>query len=112
MPKNYKRINILIESEQYQQIHDAGLSLSGLIRDLLHDRFSDTLVQLSLSPDTKKLYDHIVSNFGATDTELEPFIVQALDDFLLDKEEQIEKIRTKLHKKEKKKYSGTKKTKK
>ena len=80
--KDYKRINILIRPQQHRQVLEQGLSLSGLIRDLLDDRFSDTKIILSLSKRSKKLYDHIISNFGAADAELESYIIEALDKFL------------------------------
>ena len=71
MKENYKRINILIEPEQHSQVLEAGLSLSGLIRDLLHDRFSGTTITLSVSKRCKKLYDEVVSNYGVSDQELD-----------------------------------------
>ena len=75
------------------------LSISGLVRDLLDDRFSDTTIQLCVTKETKKLYDHIISNFGAGDAELERFIVGALDGFLQEKVKGIEALRKRLKQK-------------
>jgi len=92
----YKRINILIRPDQHSKVIDSGLSLSGLVRDLLDDRFSHTKITLSMSEKSKRLYDHIVSNFGVGDEELEQFFVEALDRFLASRSKEIEGLRTKL----------------
>jgi hypothetical protein len=96
MDEKFKRINILIRPDQHEQVSELGLSLSGLVRDLLDDRFNDNIITLSMSERSKGLYDHIVSNFGASDAELEQFFVEALDRFLVHRSEQIESIRKKL----------------
>jgi len=95
----YKRINILIRPEQHKRIQSAGLSLSGLVRDLLDDRFNDNKITLSMSEESKRLYDHIVSNFGVGDDELERFFVEALDRFLDERSKEIETLRKKLQSK-------------
>ncbi|RMG41716.1 MAG: hypothetical protein D6719_07935 [Candidatus Dadabacteria bacterium] len=95
----YQRVNILITPEQREQVARSGASLSGLVRDLLTDRFSDTRITLTVSPETKRFYDTIISNFGSDDLDLEPYIREALDRFLADKSKQIEALRTKLRKK-------------
>ena len=96
MSEKYKRINILIREEQYQNVRDAKLSLSGLVRDLLDDRFSNTIIRLSVSERIKKLYDLVISNFGASDKDLEPYLVESLDKFLDDKTEHIKELKKKL----------------
>lgn len=93
---NYRRVNVLIRDDQHQKVMDLGLSLSGLLRDLLDDRFSDTTVTLSVSKRTRKLYDHIISNFGVGDTELEKFFVHALDRFLSERSKEIEVLKKRL----------------
>jgi len=92
----YRRVNVLIREDQHQRIMDLGLSLSGLLRDLLDDRFSDTTVTLTVSKRTRKLYDNIISNFGVGDTELEKFFVMALDRFLGERSKEIEVLKKKL----------------
>ena len=97
MPKdNYKRINILIREDQYDLITKHKLSLSGLVRDLIDDRFSKNVILLHVSSKLKKLYDKLISNFGATDRELEKYLVKALDQCLQDKSAEIAKIRKEL----------------
>ena len=89
----YKRVNILIRPDQHEQVSSAGLNLSGLVRDLLDDRFSQQAVTLCVSSKTHELYNHIVSNFGASDKDLEEFFIQALDSFLEKKSDSISSLR-------------------
>lgn len=97
--EKFKRVNVLIREDQHQQVMGLGLSLSGLIRDLLDDRFSDTTIVLSVSKRTRKLYDHIISNFGVGDTELERFFVHALDRFLSERQKEIDVLKKRLQEK-------------
>ncbi|MCB0332003.1 MAG: hypothetical protein KDD55_00820 [Bdellovibrionales bacterium] len=96
MNSKYKRINVLITPEQHEKVLMRRISLSGLIRDLLDDWFSDTSIQLTVTPQTKHLYDLVISNFGASDKEIEPYIVEALDALLADKTEEIGQLRKQL----------------
>lgn len=94
MPQTkYKRVNVLIRPEHYDHIVKENLSLSGLLRDLLDDRFSETTITLSVSKASKQLYDNIISNFGISDEELAEYMVEALDKFLVDKGKEIERLR-------------------
>lgn len=101
MEDKYKRVNILIRPDQHKAVSDGGLSLSGLVRDLLDDRFSETKILLSVSKETKELYDHVISNFGAGDLELENYLVDALDKLLVDKTKEIDSLRNELQNKRK-----------
>ena len=92
MVKN-RRVNILIDEGQYRKVHDAGLNLSGLVRDLISDHFSQRTVVLAVEPATRALYDQAISNFGATDRDLEKYFLTALDRLLQAKAQEIEKLR-------------------
>jgi len=96
--ENLKRINVMLRQEQHQKVMDAGLNMSGLLRDLLDDHFSEAKVTLSVSPKTKQIYDNLVSNFGVRDTELQPYLVQAMDKVLQEKMAEIDALRKKLKK--------------
>ena len=96
MDEKYKRINILIRPDQHKNVVSSGLSLSGLVRDLLDDRFNENKITLSMSARSKRLYDHIVSNFGVGDEELERFFVEALDRFLVERSKEIDSLRDQL----------------
>jgi len=95
---SFRRINITIREDQYQLIHQRGLALSGLIRDLLDDRFSSSKIVLQLSKEGRALYDNLVANFGLHDSDLEEFFLKALDKFLEGKLGQLKEVRAKLGK--------------
>jgi len=78
----FRRINITIREDQYKLVDEHKLSISGLIRDLIDDRFSSAKVVLNLSKEGKALYDMLVSNFGLHDSDLEVYFLEALDRYL------------------------------
>ena len=94
--EKFRRVHVLIRQDQHDEIMKRGLSVSGLIRDLLDDRFSETTITLSVPKENKLMYDNIVSNFGVSDEELALYVVEALDGFLEHKEKEIERLRAEL----------------
>ncbi|NLF25639.1 MAG: hypothetical protein GX589_08310 [Deltaproteobacteria bacterium] len=88
-----RRVNILIDEAQYRKVHEAGLNLSGLVRDLITDHFSQRTVVLSVQASTRALYDQAISNFGVTDKDLEKYFLEALDRLLQVKAQKIESLR-------------------
>lgn len=78
MEKSLKRISLMIRAEQYEQITQRGLNLSGLVRDLLDDYLSEHKVTVAVSEETRQLYDRIVSNTGSTDEDVERYLKEAL----------------------------------
>lgn len=93
-----KRINIMLREDQRQAVMDAGLNMSGLLRDLLDDHFSESKITLSVSTKTKRIYDNLVSNFGTNDRDLEPHLVLAMDKVLQSKMDEIDALRKSLKK--------------
>lgn len=93
-----KRINVMLREDQYQKVTDAGLNMSGLLRDLLDDHFSESKITLAVGPKTKQAYDNLISNFGGRDKELEPHFVQAMDKVLQAKMDEIDALRKRLKK--------------
>ncbi len=91
--EHFKRVNILVRPDQHRKVMSAGLNMSGLIRGLLDDHFSDQKIVLSVSTDVKKLYQTLISNLGAEDKELEVYFLEALDKFLADRTRQIDVLR-------------------
>ncbi len=91
--EHFKRINILVRPEQHKQVMSAGLNMSGLVRGLLDDHFSEEKIVLSVSPKVKTVYQLLISNLGAEDKELEIYFLEALDKFLGDKTRQIDDLR-------------------
>ena len=72
----------MIREDQYQSLLDSGLNVSGLMRDLVDDYMSEFKITLSVSEETRRIYDKVVSNTGATDQDLERYIVKALKELL------------------------------
>jgi hypothetical protein len=96
MADDFKRVNVLITAEQHAKVSKLGLNLSGLVRDLLDDHFSGSHITVSLSSRVRGLYDQVISNFGASDEDLEPYLAEALDRFLADKGREIARMRGRL----------------
>lgn len=80
-----KRISIMIREDQIAELSNRNLNLSGLIRDLLDDHLSNHAITLSVSEETKKVYDKIVSNTGSTDQDVEVYLKDSLKALLKDK---------------------------
>lgn len=72
----------MIREDQYKKLLDSGLNVSGLMRDLVDDYMSEFKITLSVSEETRRIYDKVVSNTGATDQDLERYIVKALKELL------------------------------
>jgi hypothetical protein len=82
--RHYKRINITIGEDQYAKLSERGVNISGLIRDLVGDYLSSSTVTIQVSEDTRRLYDLVVANTGASDQDIEVHLrgalLKALDD--------------------------------
>lgn len=96
MEKAYKRINVVILEEQHQVLTERGLNVSGLIRDLLGDYLSASTITLQVSEDTRRLYDQIVANSGATDEDIEVHLRTALANVLKRKIEEMQTLHEQL----------------
>ena len=96
MDKVYKRVNIMILEDQYHQLSERGLNVSGLIRDLLGDHLSGSTITLQVSEETRHLYDTVVSNTGATDQEIEEPLRKALASVLEEKIGAMKRLHAKL----------------
>lgn len=91
-----KRVSLLLKEDQYNKINDLGLNLSGLVRDLLDDYFSEHKITLSVSEETRKLYDLIVSNTGSTDEDVEKYLKDTLKVLLKDRIKQMQELEKKI----------------
>ena len=96
MDKPTRRVNIVILEEQYRALSERGLNLSGLIRDLLGDYLSQDKITVQVSEETRRIYDAIVANTGASDADIEIHLRVALALVLQDKIAQMEQLREKL----------------
>ncbi|MAF79165.1 MAG: hypothetical protein CME63_07195 [Halobacteriovoraceae bacterium] len=98
MSKNpeLKRISLMIREDQYQLISKKDLNLSGLLRDLLDDYFSEHTITLSVEEDTKEIYEMIISNTASTDADLEKHLRVSLKNLLKEKIEYMTQIHNQL----------------
>lgn len=96
MNKSYKRVNITILDKQYGELTERGLNVSGLIRDLLGDYLSSSAITIQVSDETRRLYDLIVSNTGATDEDIEVHLRVALADVLESKIAEMKRLHQQL----------------
>lgn len=95
-PQKLKRISLMIHEEQYQMISQKGLNLSGLLRDLLDDYFSEHTITLSVEEETKEIYEMIISNTASTDADLEKYLRVSLKNLLKEKIEYMTQIHDQL----------------
>lgn len=80
-----KRVSLMLREDQYELITNKGLNLSGLVRDLIDDHTSEYKITLSVSEETREIYDKIVSNTGSTDEDVEKYLRDSLKILLRDK---------------------------
>ena len=80
-----KRISLLIKDEHHQALNKKNINISGLVRDLLDDYFSDYKITVGVSEPTRNLYDQIVANTGSNDEDIEIYFRRALKKLLKDK---------------------------
>jgi hypothetical protein len=90
--QNLKRVSLLINEDQHSKINILGLNLSGLVRDLLQDHLSENKITLSVSEETKALYQSVVSNTGSDDQEIEEILRLALKALLKKKIQEMSKL--------------------
>ncbi len=96
MDKTYRRVNITILEDQHRILTERGLNVSGLIRDLLGDHLSDNTINLQVSEETRAIYDLVISNTGAMDSDLEAHLRQALAALLDEKIHAMHDLRNQL----------------
>lgn len=92
MPDHLKRISLVIREDQHDHLHDIGVNISGFIRDLIDDHFSEDTIVLSVSKETRDLYMKIISNTGSSDEILERYFKQALKKMLEEKIKEMDEL--------------------
>lgn len=91
-----KRISLMLREDQYDKVAAAGLNLSGLVRDLLDDYMSEHKITLSVTEETKSLYDLIVSNTGSTDEDVEKYLKSTLKLLLKDRIKAMQELESRV----------------
>ncbi len=82
---NLRRISLMVREDQYKNLTDQGLNVSGLVRDLIDDHLSENKITISVGEETRNIYDRIVANTGSTDIDVEIYFREALKNLLKDK---------------------------
>ena len=90
--RELKRISLMIGEDQHNAVVAKGLNLSWLLRDLLDDYLKGSKISLQASDETRKLYEKIVGTVGGTDAEFEPFLREALREYLKIKIQEMQKL--------------------
>ena len=96
MSKELVRVSLMIRKDQHERLRDMDANISGYIRNLVDDQLSDDTITVSVQPDTKKVYDQIISHTGEGDEDFEPYIKQALKKMLADKIKKLQKFHSEL----------------
>ena len=92
MTDDFRRISLMIREDQHVQLLELGVNMSALIRSLIDDHLSESKITLAVSEETAHLYRQVVSNTGATDADVEPYLRGALKAMLKDRIAAMEKL--------------------
>ncbi len=98
--RELKRISLMIAEEQYKAISDRNLNLSWLVRDLLDDYLTNTRITFTVHKETLALYEKIGGLTPLDDNAFDPFLREALKNYL---KAQITKMQSLDHQLSKKK---------
>lgn len=82
MSKDLKSVCLMIRKDQYDQLQQMNVNVSGFVRDMLDDRLSESNIILNVSPETRTLYDKIISISPNGDEDMEPYLREALKNML------------------------------
>lgn len=82
MAKDLKSVCLMIRKDQYDQLQDMKVNVSGFVRDMIDDRLSESNIILNVSLETRALYDKIISISPRGDEDMEPYLRDALKNML------------------------------
>lgn len=80
--RDLKRISLMIGEDQYKDINERGLNLSWLVRDLLDDYLKENRITFNVHKETQALYEKIGGLTAMDDSAFEPFLREALKNYL------------------------------
>jgi hypothetical protein len=92
MSKDLKSVCLMIRKEQHDRLQEMNVNISGFVRDIIDDRLSDHVITLSVSQETRALYDRIISMSTSGDTDFEPYLRDALKNMLKTYIEQMQDL--------------------
>lgn len=79
-----KRVNITIDESLHKRVHDNGLNLSAMVREMLEDRFSENVIHISVSHETWLKYYKLMDYLQGDDSDFEPYFNEALENYVSD----------------------------
>ena len=91
-----RRLNVTIPTEYYEALSAQQLNLSGLITGLLGDHLAGNTITISVSKDTKRLYDQVIANTGYSDVDVEKLLRAGLELLLERQIAKLEQLRQKV----------------
>lgn len=92
MNQGLKRVSVMLREDQHDSLSTADINLSGLIRDLIDDHLSEHKIVLSVTKETRDLYDLVISNTGSSDEDLEQHLKKAIKALLKNKIDYMVKL--------------------
>lgn len=98
--RELKRISLMIGEDQYSELTKRGLTVSWLIRDLIDDYLSANKLTIRVTDETRKLFEKIVSTTNTVDEEFEPYLKDALQEFLKHKIVEMQKLQKNMSKRD------------
>lgn len=96
MSTDLKSISLMIRNDQYQKLQEMNVNVSGFIRDVIDDRLSNHTIILNVTAEMRVLYDQIVSTSPKGDSDIEPFLRDALKALLKDRIETMKALQDKI----------------
>ncbi|HAJ90714.1 MAG TPA: hypothetical protein DCM27_06870 [Rhodospirillaceae bacterium] len=96
MAKDLKSICLVIRHDQYDRLQDMDINVSGFIRDIIDDRLSEHTITVNVTPETRMLYNQIVSTSPQGDSNIEPYLRDALKRLLQDRIEEMKSLQKSL----------------
>ena len=92
-----RRINITMLESQHDELVRRGVSVSGVIRELVAQYLSGTAITVHVDPATRQLYDTVISQAGATDEDVAAQLKVVLQGLLDQRVAELEQLRRQLN---------------
>lgn len=89
MKEKLIRVNITLNEKLHKKVHTKGLNLSGLVREKLEDHFSNHTITFSVDKKLKNKYEELTSILNISDSDIQPFIDQAINEFIKVKKKEL-----------------------
>lgn len=92
MSTDLKSVCLMIRKDQHDKLQEMKVNISGFVRDMIDDRLSDHIIVMNVAPETRELYDRVISMSSNGDADLEPYLRAALKNMLKEHIEQMQSL--------------------